>query len=63
MAVIPMSLFGTALGLAHPEPIGGFVTGAGKALFFDKSLQQVQGIAIGIEPVAADSPGVHGQKL
>jgi hypothetical protein len=38
MKQVIMSSFGNAFSLAHPDPIGGFVTGAFEAIFFHEGL-------------------------
>jgi hypothetical protein len=52
-----MPLFGSTFGLTSADPVGGFVTGAFKPIFFNESFQQIQGVMIGVEPVSADSFG------
>lgn len=41
-------------GLAHADPIGRLITGAGKALPFHKRFQQVNGMTVLALPVRAD---------
>lgn len=53
--------FCSAFGLANADPVGGFVTGAGKAIFFHEGFQQVQGMVIYLQPVIRDSSRGKGQ--
>ena len=51
-------LFGSTLGLTGADPVGGFVAGAFKLIFFNESFQQVQGVIVGFKPVIADSSNI-----
>jgi hypothetical protein len=53
-----VSLFGSALCLTDAAPIGGFVAGTFKPIFFNESFQQIQGEMIGVKPVIGDSSGI-----
>ena len=50
MVVMPVIL-SASFGVADMLPVGGLVTGAGKALFFDKGFKQADGVIIVILPV------------
>ena len=53
-----MAFFGSPLGLSGQDPVGGFVAGAFKLIFFNESFQQVQGVIVGFKPVIADSSNI-----
>ena len=58
MFYVQMPFFGSTFGLTSADPVGGFVTGAFKPIFFNESFQQIQGVMIGVKPVIADSFGI-----
>ena len=53
-----VSFFGSAFGLSGQDPVGSFVAGAFKAIFFNESLQQIQGEMICVKPVIRDFSGI-----
>ena len=53
-----MPLFGSSLSLADSAPIGRFVAGTFKPIFFNESFQQKQGVIVGFKPVIADSSNI-----
>ena len=72
MFYMQLPLFGGTLGLTGADPVGGFVAGAFKLIFFNESFsprrrlvlplraggQQVQGVIVGFKPVIADSSNI-----
>jgi len=54
VAVTP-TLAGPAGGLAHVNPIGGLVAGAGKPVRLDKALQPIQAMMITVLPIGLDA--------
>lgn len=45
-----------ALGLTNPDPIGGFIAGAGKTIPLYEGLQQINGVAVLALPVRVHPP-------
>jgi hypothetical protein len=56
-----MPSFGGSFGLAHANPVGGFVAGSLKPFFFHKCFEKIDGLPIDGHPVGGNSSGIHGQ--
>lgn len=58
MIQMVMASLGCAFGMTGSYPVGGFVTGALKAILFYESFEQIQRLIIDFKPVIRDSPGI-----
>ena len=63
MLSVPRVLSGSTFGLAHPDPAGGLVAGAGEAIPLHKRLHRGQAVAILAAPVGADPPQDQAQNV
>ena len=61
MVEIGISLFGTAFGFSHKEPIGSLVAGALESADVNKGLCEINGVPITFLPVCAQPSEIKGQ--
>jgi len=61
MEQMVMTPFCSPLSLAHPDPVGGLVTGTLEPLLFHEGLEQVNVMVINVESILRDSSGIERQ--
>jgi len=54
---------GTALGLSHPQPVGGLIRGAGEVIALDEGFEQINGMAVFALPVGAQTTGNPAENM
>ena len=60
MVVVVIALLGAALGQADIDPVGGLIAGAWETAPIHKGFSQIQGMTIGLLPIATLPPQIEG---
>ena len=63
MGQMLMAPFGGSFGFPCKDPIGGFIAGASKPVFFHEGLKEMDGMVIGLEPIGGDCPGTEREQF